>query len=183
MADAQYFELCSLVIVRLVNALHGTVMNTMPPSCKREVRTEVLIDMMADLNLSCPRKNPGIFTSTLAWSGSVPHNMSPWSLQNGRPEALIDNDRTSSDHCYVCTVWLRDEHGTTMIVEGCIPEVAVHMMGPFHFFLRRGSTLYNYHTCTVSSGDDHHTTMIDLFDVHIWWTWWLISWGFLCEVW
>ena len=134
MADAQYFELCSLVIVRLVNALHGTVMNTMPPSCKREVRTEVLIDMMADLNLSCPRKNPGIFTSTLAWSGSVPHNMSPWSLQNGRPEALIDNDRTSSDHCYVCTVWLRDEHGTTMIVEGCIPEVAVHMMGPFHFF-------------------------------------------------
>ena len=160
MADAQYFELCSLVIVRLVSALHGSVMNTMPPSCKREVRTEVLIDMMADLNLSCPRKNPGIITSTLAWSGSVPHNMSLWSLQNGRPEALIDNDRISPDHYYVCTVWLRDENGTTMIGEGCVPEVAVHMMRPFHFlFLRRGSTVYNYHTCTVSSGDDHHTTM------------------------
>ena len=160
MADAQYFELCSLVIVRLVFALHGSVMNTMPPSRIREVRTEVLIDMMADLNLSCPRKNPGIITSTLAWSGSVPHIMSPWSLQNGRPQALIDNDRISPDHCYVRTVWLRDEHGTTMIVEGCVQEVAVHMTGPFHFFLRRGSTVYNNHTCAVSSGDDHHATMI-----------------------
>ena len=28
------------------------------------------------------------------------------------------------------------------------------------FFLRRGSTVYNHHTCTVSSGDDHHATMI-----------------------
>ena len=136
------------------------------PPCKREVRTEVLIDMMADLNLSCPRKNPGIFTSTLAWSGSVPHNMSPWSLQNGRPEALIDNDRTSSDHCYVCTVWLRDEHGTTMIVEGCIPEVAVHMMGPFHFFFCEEVRLCTITTHALSRQcDDHHTTMIDLFDV------------------
>ena len=77
MADAQYFELCCLVIVRLVFALHGSVMNTMPPACIREVRTEVLIDMMADLNLFCPRKNPGIIASTLTRSGSVPHNMSP----------------------------------------------------------------------------------------------------------
>ena len=76
-ADAQYFDLCSLVIVRLVFALHGSVMNSMPPSWSRVDRTEVLIDMMADLDLSCPRKNPGIITSTLAWSGSVPHNMSP----------------------------------------------------------------------------------------------------------
>ena len=77
MADAQYFELCSLVIVRLVFAPHGSVTNTMPHSCITEVRTEVLIDMMADLNLSYPRKNPGIIASTLTWSGSVPHNMSP----------------------------------------------------------------------------------------------------------
>ena len=52
---------------------------------------------------------------------------------------------------------LRDEHGTTMTVEGYVPEVAVHMMGLF-FFLRRGSI--HYHTYTVSSGDDFHTTMI-----------------------
>ena len=77
MADAQCFDLCSLVIVRLVFASHGSVMNTMPHSCITEVRTEVLIDMMADLNLSYPRKNSGIIMSTLAWSGSVPHNMSP----------------------------------------------------------------------------------------------------------
>ena len=30
---------------------------------------------------------------------------------------------------------LRDEHGTTMTVEGYVPEVAVHMMGLFQFFL------------------------------------------------
>ena len=134
MADAQYFELCSLVIVRLVFALHGSVMNTVPPSCMTEVHTEVLIDMMAALNLSCPRKNPGNITSTLTRSGFVPHNMSPRSLQNGRPEALIDKDRISPDHCYGCTVWFRDEHGTTTIVEGCVPEVAVYMIAPFHFF-------------------------------------------------
>ena len=29
---------------------------------------------------------------------------------------------------------LRDEHGTTMTVEGYVPEVAVHMMGLFQFF-------------------------------------------------
>ena len=115
---------------------------------------------MADLNLSCPRKNSGIITSTLAWSGSVPHNMSPWSLQNGRPEALIYNDRISPDHCCVCIVWLRDEHGTTMIVEGLRSRSRCSHDEAFSFsFLRRGSTVYNYHTCTVSSGDDHHTTM------------------------
>ena len=53
MADAQCFDLCIVVIVRLVSALHGSVMNTMPPSCITEVRTEVLIDMMAALKLSC----------------------------------------------------------------------------------------------------------------------------------
>ena len=72
--------------------------------------------------------------STLAWYGSVPHNRSPCSLQNGRPEALIDNDRISPDHCYVFTVWFRDEHGTTMIVDGCVPNVAVHMIVFFQFF-------------------------------------------------
>ena len=52
-ADAQCFDLCSVVIVRLVFALHGSVMNSMPPSWSRVDRTEVLIDMMAALNLSC----------------------------------------------------------------------------------------------------------------------------------
>ena len=77
MADAQCFELCSLVSVRLVFALHGSVMNTMPLSWVREVRTEVLIDMMADLSLSCLWNDPGIIMSTFAWYGSVQHNISP----------------------------------------------------------------------------------------------------------
>ena len=59
---------------------------------------------------------------------------------------------------------LRDGHGTTMTVEGYIPEVAVHMMGLFQFFFffceEVRLCVYHYHTGTVSSGDDHHTTMI-----------------------
>ena len=75
--DAQCFELCSLVIVRLVFALHGSVMNTMPLSWVREDRTEVLVDMMADLNVSRLWNDPGIIMSTFAWYGSVQHNISP----------------------------------------------------------------------------------------------------------
>ena len=54
---------------------------------------------------------------------------------------------------------LRDDLGTTMTFEGYVPEVAVHLMGLFQFFFLRRRSIH-YHTCTVSSGDDHHTTMI-----------------------
>ena len=91
MADAQCFDLCSVVIFRLVSALHGSVMNTVPPSWSRVDRTEVLIDMMANLTLSCPRKNPGIITSTLAWSGSVPHNIVTM-ISAERSARGLDND-------------------------------------------------------------------------------------------
>ena len=54
---------------------------------------------------------------------------------------------------------LRDEHATTMTVEGLRSRSRCSHDGAFSvFFLRRGSI--HYHTCTVSSGDDHHTTMI-----------------------
>ena len=72
--DAQCFELCSLVIVRLVFALHGSVI--MPLSWVREDHTEVLVDMMADLNVSRLWNDPGIIMSTFAWYGSVQHNIS-----------------------------------------------------------------------------------------------------------
>ena len=77
MADAQCFELCSLAIVRLVFALHGPVMSTIPFSWVREDRTDVLVDMMAGLNVFCLWNDPGIIMPTLAWYGSVQHNVSP----------------------------------------------------------------------------------------------------------
>ena len=61
----------------LVFALHGSVMHTMPLSWVREDRTEVLVDIMAGLNVSCLWNDPGIIIPTFAWYGSVPHNISP----------------------------------------------------------------------------------------------------------
>ena len=45
---------------------------------------------------------------------------------------------------------LRDEHGTTMTVEGYVPEVAVHMMVLFQFFFfaKRFDSLPHMH-CLV----------------------------------
>ena len=159
MADAQYSELCSLVIVRLVFALHGSVMNTMPPSWKREVRTEVLIDMMADLNLSCPRKNPGIIMSTLAWSRTTQYVTMITSERSARGLDWQWSHFFRSLLCLYCVAsWWTRYHNDRW---GLHSRSRCSHDGAFSFFfLRRGSTLYNYHTCTVSSGNDHHTTMI-----------------------
>ena len=46
----------------LVFALHGSVMSTMPLSWVREDRTEVLVDMMAGLDVSCLWNDPGIIS-------------------------------------------------------------------------------------------------------------------------
>ena len=164
MADAQYFELCSLVFVRLVFALHGSVMNTMPPSCIREVRTEVLIDMMADLSLSCLWNDPVIIMDTLAWYGSVPHKKITI-ISAERSARGLDSQWSHFSRsllCFYCMAsWRTRYHNDSW---GLRSRSRCSHDGFFSvfLFLRRGSIMYKYNTCTVSSGDDHHTTMIFL---------------------
>ena len=181
MADAQYFELCSLVIVRLVFALHGSVMNTMLPSCITEVRTEVLIDMMADLNLSCPRKNPGIITSTLAWSGSVPQYVTMISAE--RSARGLDwqwSHFSRSLLCLYCMVswWTRyhNDHWWLRSRSRCSRDGAFSFF--FFFFARFDCVQLPDMHCLVRWWPPRNH---DLFELQIWRTWWLISWGFLCE--
>ena len=155
MADAQYFELCSSVIVRLVFALRGSVMNTMPPSCITEVRTDVLIDTVADLNLSCPRKIQG--SSRPHWHGLVPY------------DTICHHDlcRTVGQRPWLTMIAILQIIVMSVLygfVMNTVPQWSLMVAfqkslstwwGLFIFFLR-GSTVYNHHTCAVSSGDDHH---------------------------
>ena len=178
----------------LVFALHGSAMHTMPLSWVREDRTEVLVDIMAGLIVSC------------LWNWSRDHHthicmvwfrtaqqitmiaagrawQRPWLTAIAFLQIMfVQRSQWLSLLClyYMASWWTRyhnDRWGFRSRTR-CSHDAAFSI---FFVFAKRFD-YYNYHTCIVSSGDDHHTTMY-LLELQSWWTWWLISWDFLCEVW
>ena len=159
MADAQCFELCSLVIVRLCfcaawfrDEHHAALMGK-----RSSHRSLDWHDGGSEFVKECRDHHVYI---CMVWFRTTQYITMISAERSARGLDWQWSHFSRSLLCLYCMGFVMNTV-TTMTVEGYVPEVAVHLMGLFQFFFCEDVRFITT-PCTVSSGDDHHTTMIIL---------------------
>ena len=159
MADAQYFELCSLVIVVFCAAWFRDEHHAASMQKRSSHRSLDWHDGGSEFVLSAKESRDHHVHIGMVWFRTTQYVTMISAERSARGLDWQWSHFFRSLLCLYCVAsWWKRYHNDRWGLRSrsrCAHDEAFSF-----FFLRRGSIVYNYHTCTVSSGDDHHTTMI-----------------------